>query len=182
LLLLLVASATAAAALTYTLDSAHSAPAFSFSHLGLTTQSGRFDRAHGLVVLDIAARKGRVSYEVDAGSIDMGFGTETADSPGPRLLDALRHPTIRYESDRLEFDRRGRVIGARGQLTLLGVTRPLSLKVEHFRCSTSPMTHKPMCAADITAVILRSAFGMMDYLPAIGDEVTVRIPVEAYRD
>lgn len=172
----------ARAADTYTLDTAHSAPSFSFTHLGVTTQSGHFDRASGRVVLDLAARKGSVTYEVDASSLNMGFGTETADSPGVRLFQVLRFPTIRYVSRRLQFDAAGRVVAADGQLTLLGVTRPVMLQVEHFQCSVSEINHKPMCAGDISTVIRRSEWGMTQYLPGISDEITLHVPVEAYRD
>jgi polyisoprenoid-binding protein YceI len=166
---------------TYTMDRAHSTPEFSFSHLGMTTQSGRFDRAEGVVVLDLAARQGSVSYEVDAGSLNMGFGTESADSPGLRLFKVPRYPKIRYVSRRLVFDAQGRVVAAAGRLTMLGVERPLTVQVAHFQCAPSPLNQRPMCSAEITAVIRRSEFGMLEYLPGISDEITVHVPVEAYR-
>jgi len=181
-LLACLKAAAAPGADTYTMDTAHSAPTFSFSHLGLTTQSGRFDRAAGTVELDLAARRGRVSYEVDAASLNMGFGTESADSPGLRLFQVLRHPKIRFVSDRLVFDEQGRVVAAAGRLTLLGVERAITVQVARFQCSTSPVNHQRLCTAEISAVLRRSDFGMRDYLPAISDEVTVRVPVEAYRN
>ena len=64
------------AADSYTIDAIHSIPIFEFTHLGATTQSGRFDKANGKVTLDIAARKGRVEFTVETASLNMGFGTE----------------------------------------------------------------------------------------------------------
>lgn len=167
---------------TYTLDTVHSAPVFNFSHLGLTTQSGRFDRASGTAVLDFEARRGRVSYEVDAASLNMGFGTEKPDSPGYRLFQAMSFPKIRFDSDHLVFDDHGHVIAAEGRLTLLGVTKPVKVQVDSFQCSISRLNGKRICAGDVSAVFKRSAFGMVDYLPEISDEITLHIPIEAYRN
>jgi polyisoprenoid-binding protein YceI len=56
------------------------------------------------------------------------------------------------------------------------------VQVARFQCSTSPVNQQHLCTAEISAVLRRSDFGMRDYLPAISDEVTVRVPVEAYLD
>jgi polyisoprenoid-binding protein YceI len=172
----------ARAADSYTMDSAHCIPVFEFAHLGMTTQTGRFDRARGNITLDRAARKGSVYYEVDTSSLNMGFGTETPDSPGYYLFQVTKFPTITFESNDLFFDDGGNVVAARGTLTLLGVTRPVNVWVSHFKCSTNPMNRKPMCAGDITATVKRSEFGMTSFIPAISDEIKLTIPVEAYKD
>jgi len=166
----------------YTLDWAHSAPVFEFKHLGLTTQTGRFDKAAGVVVLDLRARKGSVTYEVETASLNMGFGTETPDSPGYRLFDVTRFSKVTFKSTKLIFDDGNRVIAADGQLTMLGVTRPLTVTVTGFKCSVNQMNRKMMCAGDVTATIMRSQFGMVGYIPGISDEIKVSVPVEAYKD
>lgn len=170
------------AADSYTMDWAHSAPAFEFKHLGLTTQTGRFDKAAGVVVLDLRARKGSVTYEVETASLNMGVGTETPGSPGYRLFDVTRFSKITFRSTKLIFDKSNGVVAADGQLTLLGVTKPLTVTVDHFKCSISQMNKKMMCAGDVTATIKRSDFGMVGYLPGISDEIKVNVPVEAYKD
>ncbi len=166
----------------YTMDAAHCLPEFRFTHNGLTTQSGRFDRASGSIVLDPQAMSGSVTYQVDTASLNMGFGTETPDSPGFRLFDIAHFPTMTFRSTRLVFDARHTVIGAIGALTLLGVTRPLRVQVSQFRCALNPLNHKRMCAGQITARLRRSQFGMLQYIPAISDEVRISVPVEAYLD
>jgi polyisoprenoid-binding protein YceI len=170
------------AAESYTLDSAHSIPVFEFMHLGVTTQSGRFDKAGGVVVLDRGARNGSVTYEVETSSLNMGFGTETPNSPGNRLFAVKRFPRITFRSTRLIFDQNDDVIAAEGQLTLLGVTRPLTVMVNRFKCSVNPMNKKQMCACEITANLKRSEFGMVKYIPDISDEIKISVPVEAYKD
>ena len=166
----------------YTVDATHSIPVFEFTHLGLTTQSGRFNKVRGKIVLDLVARKGSVRYEVDTSSLDMGFGTETPDSQGYRLFEVTRFPTIVFRSDKLIFDDDNGVIAADGQFTLLGVTKPLKVTVDRFRCSVNPMNKKKMCTGNVTANIKRSDFGMVKYVPAISDEVKISVPIEAYKD
>ena len=173
---------TFAAADRYTIDPAHSIPVFEFSHLEMTTQSGRFDRVSGQVVLDFAARKGRVSYEIETASLNMGFGTETPNSPGYRLFEIKKYPKITFSSNSLIFGDDDNVIAAEGQFTLLGVTKPLKVTVDHFKCSVNPMNKRATCAGNITASIKRSDFGMVRFLPAIGDEVKIKVPVEAYQN
>jgi polyisoprenoid-binding protein YceI len=164
------------------MDSAHCIPEFEFTHLGVTTQSGRFDKAKGTITLDRVARKGSIRYEVDAASLNMGFGTETPNSPGYLLFDVMKFPTITFRSDDLYFDDDNNVIAATGSLTLLGVTKPINVWVSRFKCSVSPMNRKNLCSGNVTATLNRSDFGMLKYIPAISDEIRISVPVEAYKD
>jgi polyisoprenoid-binding protein YceI len=174
--------ASAFAADHYSLDVVHSIPEFEFKHLGVTTQTGRFDKARGTVVLDRAARSGSVTYEVDTASLNMGFGTESPDSPGYQLFEVVKFPKIIFLSNKLLFNQKGEVIGARGRLTILGVTNPLTIAVNHFTCAVNPLLKKEMCAGEIKATIKRSQFGMVKYIPGISDEIDIIVPIEAYKD
>jgi polyisoprenoid-binding protein YceI len=88
---------------------------------------------------------------------------------------------MEFKADKLRFD--GITLtGAEGQLTLLGVTKPVKLSITHFKCGEHPMNKKPLCGAEVTTTIKRSEFGMTKYLPAVGDEVKISFPVEAYKD
>lgn len=164
------------------MDTVHSIPTFEFTHLGMTTQTGRFDKASGTVSLDRAAHQGSVHYEVDANSLNMGFGTETPESPGYHLLEVTKFLTITFASNELYFDDDNNVVAAAGELTLLGVTMPIYVWVRKFSCSINSMNKKNMCAGNITATIKRSEFGMIRFIPAISDEIKISIPVEAYKD
>jgi len=164
------------------MDSLHCIPVFEFKHLGMTTQTGRFDKASGKVVIDRDAHTGSIYYEVETASLNMGVGTEKPDSPGHRLFKVTKFPAITFKSDNLFFDSSNNVIAAEGQLTLLGVTRPINVWVNRFKCSVSPMYKKMMCVANITATVTRSDFGMVGYIPAISDEIRISVPIEAYKD
>ena len=166
----------------YTIDPLHSIPEFEFKHLGLTTQTGRFDRVRGSISLDRRAHHGSVDYEVEAGSLNMGFGTETPNSPGYILMQVADFPVLHFHSERLYFDDQDRVIAASGELTLLGVHKPLTVWVRGFVCAPNPLLKHAMCAGNITATVYRSEFGMLGFIPAISDQVKLSIPVEAYQD
>ena len=176
------AMACYAAEESYTIDGVHSIPTFQFLHLGMTTQTGRFDKTSGTITLDRAAKRGSIRYEVDSTSLNMGFGTETPESPGYHLLEVKKFMTIVYSSDAMFFDNAGNVVAAAGKLTLLGVTNPQNVWVSQFKCSVNPMNKKELCAANITATIKRSEFGMTQFIPGISDEVSISVPVEAYRN
>jgi polyisoprenoid-binding protein YceI len=169
------------AAETYVLDAIHSVPTFEFKHLGLSTQSGRFDRVQGQIVLDRAGNAGQVTFTIDTTSLNMGHGPATPDSPGFQLFRAAEFSSMRFFSDHLFFDDQQRVVAASGQLTLLGVTRPLTVWVSRFACSISPTLKVDMCSGNISATVQRSEFGMLAYIPAISDDIKVNVPVEAYR-
>lgn len=169
------------AADTYVFDVIHSVPVFEFKHLGLTTQTGRFDKVQGSIVLDRSTKSGSVKFTIESASLNMGFGTATPDSAGFALLRVREFSSIEFHSTQLFYDDQLRVVAASGQLTLLGVTKPLTVWVSRFSCSMSPTFKVEMCSGNISATVKRSEFGMLAYIPGISDEVKVRVPVEAYK-
>ena len=71
---------------------------------------------------------------------------------------------------------------AEGELTLLGVTKPLTLAISQVKCGTHPLNKKDDCGAELTGSLKRSEFGMKTGVPAVGDEITLRIQVEAWKE
>lgn len=169
------------AAETYTIDSNHTLPLFEVNHLGFSTQRGRFDQATGKITLDAAKQSGSVTLTIDPASINMGQEKWNDHMKSADFFNVARYPTITYQSDRLIFEA-GKPVTAEGTLTLLGVAKPVSLRIMRFNCGENPIVKKPVCAADIETTLKRSEFGMTKYLPGISDEVQVHVPVEAFRD
>jgi polyisoprenoid-binding protein YceI len=166
---------------TYTMDPEYTIPAFEVEHLGFTTQRGRFDKTSGRIVLDIPAKKGSVEFTIYTNSLDMGSQAWTVHVASEGLFDVEKHPTMTYKSDDLVFSG-DKVVAANGRFTLLGVTKPLTVKVDKFNCGVNPMNKKQMCAGNISATIKRSEFGMTKYIPTVSDEIKITVPVEAYKD
>lgn len=165
---------------TYQIDADISKPQFEVPHLGFTTLGGRFNVAEGSITLDRAAQRGSVLFKVKSASIDMGSPGWDAHLRDPGLLNVLLFPEIKFQSSRLEFSGE-KVIAAQGELSMLGITKPLRITVEGFRCGVSPINQKKVCGATVLAKVSRSAFGLTRYIPEVSDQVNLRIPVEAYR-
>ena len=168
---------------TYTLDSAHSQPSFEVSHMGFSTQHGVFTKgATGKVTMDRAAKKGMIDVTIDTTSIRSL--TEKLDThlKSEDFFNVAKYPTITFKSSNLTFDG-DKVVAADGELTMLGVTKPVTVKVANFMCGEQPFNKKPLCGAEVTANIKRSEWGMKYGIPkAVSDEVKITIPVEAYRE
>jgi polyisoprenoid-binding protein YceI len=169
------------AAENFTLDPTHTWPMFEVTHLGFTTQRGRFDRTSGKITLDTDARQGSIELSIDTASINMGLPAWDKAMKSSDFFDVSAYPAMRFVSDKLVFDGE-KPVSASGKLTLLGVTRPVTLAIHDFKCGTHPMLLKRMCGANISATIKRSDFGMIKFLSMVSDEVHIISPVEAFKD
>ena len=168
---------------TYTLDPAHSQPRYEIAHMrGASTQWGSFGKIAGKVSLDRAARKGSVDVTIDTTSIHSHDPRVDIVLKGPLYFNVEKYPTMSFKSAKLDFDG-DKVVGAEGELTMIGVTRPVTLKIVSFACGENPFNKKPMCGGEASASIKRSEWGMTAGLnSSSGDEVRIVIPIEAYRD
>jgi len=184
LLAVVVASCMQAhAAEVYVIDPTHTTPLFEVAHLsGMSRQFGFFTNAMGRVTLDRAAPTGSIEVEIGTGSVVTAVRVLTDVLKREDYFNAEKYPVMRYVAHDLAFD--GDVpVRADGELTLLGITRPVSLAIAEFHCGTHPLTRRPMCGARATATLRRSEFGMTAGLPwAAGDEVRIAIPVEAMQE
>jgi polyisoprenoid-binding protein YceI len=181
LALLVLACVPARAADRYTIDPESSIPVFQVLHLGFTTQRGRFDKVAGTILIDAAAHRGSVDFRIDAGSLDMGSRSWTAHLADEKLFNTLKFPTIVFHADDFRFDG-DRVVGADGDLTMIGITRRVHVVVERFHCGLHPQSQRRICGGDIHATLRRSEFGLLNYLDAVGDEVRIDAPILAYAD
>ena len=183
-----------AAPQTYAIDPVHSFPNFTINHLGMTTIHGRFDKMSGKIVLDTAARTGTIDVKIETASVNTGdarheAGSWAARNYGPRSRDehlrtadffnSAEFPELLYKSTKLNFN--GDALqSVEGNLTLLGVTKPVKLNVTSFKCGPHPFNKKPMCGAYAEGSIKRTDFGVKFGVPAISDEVKLAIGIEAY--
>jgi polyisoprenoid-binding protein YceI len=162
----------------YTIDPGHTFPSFEVSHLGFSTHRGRFNKTEGKVTLDAAAKSGSLEVTIDAASVSTGGEKLDTHLKAEDFFNVAKFPTITFKSNKLKFDG-DKLVGADGDFTMLGVTKPLSLTVSNFKCGAHPFNKKPMCGAEVTATVKRSDFGMKYGLPAVGDDIKLLIQVEA---
>lgn len=178
----LAALPAAATGEVYVLDPVHSQPTFETRHLGMSTQWGRFHKVTGRIVLDRDARTGSVDVTIEAASIATHDPRLDAIVKGERFFNVEKFPTITFKSSKLIFDGE-RIVGIDGELTMLGVTRPVNLTIADLACEPKPSNRKPMCGGDATTTIRRSEWGMTANLPlSPADEVKLALPFEAYRE
>ena len=179
----LPAFAAVAAEESYVIDPVHSQPQWEATHIGFSKQHGNFGKATGKVVLDRAAKKGSIDVTIDATSIRTYDSRLDAIVKSDRYFNVEKFATITFKSDDVKFDG-DQVVAANGELTMLGVTKPVMLTVSGFRCGQQTFNKKPMCGAEATATIKRSEWGMTDGLKLgnPGDDIKLILPVEAYRD
>ena len=166
---------------TYNIDPRHTFPGYEIGHFGFSLQRGRFEKTRGRITIDGAAKTGSVEVTVETASISSGDAKLDNHLRGEDFFDVAKHPQMTFRSTQFVFDGE-RVRQVQGELTLLGVTRPVTLEVTHFKCGLNPMIMRKICGADMTAQIRRSDFGMKYAIPMLADEVTLRINVEAMRD
>ena len=176
------ASAAAAAPQTYVIDPTHTTPLFEVRHMGMSLQRGFFTNTTGTIVLDRAEHKGRIDVVIGTGSLVTGSRVMTDVLKREDFFNAENFPVMRFVSRDVVFE--GDVpVAANGELTLLDVARPVVLRITDFTCGAQLYTRRPMCAAEATATIRRSEFGMTYGIPRVaGDDVRIVIPVEAMQE
>ena len=183
--LLLAAAALAslphgAAAQTYRIDPDHTFPSFEVPHLRISLFRGQFTRTQGTIVLDRAVGTGMVDIVIDAASIRFGHPVMDKKMQEPDYFDVQKHPQITYRGRTMRFEN-GKPVEIQGELTLLGNTRPLALKVLSFNCVEHPLLKKEVCGADATGSFDRTDFGLATGAQRHGSSVTLRIQVEGVR-
>ena len=180
LLLTLTASAALAAPETYVIDGSHTYPRFSYSHLGLSTQLSRFNTTTGKVVFDKAAKSGSVDIEIDAKSVDTGSTLFNQHIQVEDFLDTAKYPKAIFKSTNVVFEGE-KPVKIEGNLTIKGVTKPVTLIVTSFQAMPHPMQKKDAIGANAYTTIKRSEFNAGKYAPNVGDEVRIDIAIEAIK-
>lgn len=172
---------TAQAVERFTLDPTHTFPSFEIRHHGVSTMRGKFNRSQGRVVLDPQGNENLIEVSVDAASVDTGLDDLNQKLRGGNFFNTGTYPEIRFSSSQIDF-KDGRPVAARGNLTMLGQTRPVELEIRDYTCTLQFLTRRPLCGADVHLVVRRSEFGMNFGIPLIGDEVKLAIEAEGFRD
>src|SRR5450631_3988899 len=134
-----VAGIAAAAPATYNIDPDHTHPSFEVDHAGgLSIYRGTFKKTSGSIVLDTVASTGTVDVNIDATTVDFANDRLNARVVGSDFLDTAMFPTATFRG-RLGDFRNGAPTTVNGELTLRGVTKPVALTINSFKCIPHPM-------------------------------------------
>jgi polyisoprenoid-binding protein YceI len=164
----------------YVLDAKHTSPMFEVTHIGFSQQRGLFGSTTGKVTIDRTARKGTIDVSIATASLVMAPSLQNL-VKSDEFLNVEKFPAMTYRSADLVFEG-DNLVGANGEFTMLGVTRPVALRVTSFKCAPNPFNKRPMCGGEATATLKRTDFGMKAALGAASDDIRIVIPFEAARE
>ena len=168
-----------AAPVTYAIDSDHTHPAFEFPHMGLSWWRGLFGKTTGTVTLDRAAKTGAVDITVDIGTIEFAHKEMNQHAVSEKWFNVAKFPTATYKGPiKFSGDAPATVDG---QLTLMGVTKAVPLKIVQFKCIDHPYYKKEACGAEAEAELNRADFGLTKGAEGEMGKVKLRISVEALK-
>lgn len=173
---------------SYTMDPYHTYVQFEVDHLSVSRMRGRFDKTSGKFTLDQAAKTGSLDVTIQTASVSTG-DNDRGSRPRARdehlraadFFNVAEFPTMTFKSTLVVFkgDQPGSI---EGNITLLGVTKPVTLHIERWKCMAHPQSKREMCGGNATGTVKRSDFGMKFGVPAVGDELALWIELEGYKD
>ena len=160
---------------SYAVDPAHTQVGFGVSHMGFTTYYGHFADASGTLELTPKNPAGsRLSVSVPTASVSTTSDKLDGELKGDQWFDAAKYPTITFASTQIVASGRGEA-KVTGNLTMHGVTRPVTFDAKFVGAGTNPLDKKYTVGFAITGLVNRSDFGVKTYVPLIGDEVAITI-------
>ena len=174
---------------SFTIDPYHTVPYWETDHLGFATMRGRFEKPTGKFTLDTAAKTGTLEIVIETKTLSTGDPerdgrprTRDEHLRTPDFFNVAEFPTMTYKAGSLKFKGDDLEV-IEGDLTLLGVTKPVPLRILRWKCGPDPRTQgkRYQCGGNATGTFKRSDFGMKFGVGPIGDEVTLWMSFYGFR-
>jgi len=166
----------------YAIDPLHTAVRFGYDHLGWTYQQHGFDTLTGRVMLDRTARTAAVEVSIDARSVNTGSAIFNGQIQAEDLFDTARYPAITFKSNSVKFEG-DRLVSIAGDLTIKGITKPVTLSVTRFNAGPHPIQKKrESIGADAVAKVKRSDFNLLKQLPMVADDIDLSFTLQAFKE
>lgn len=171
-----------AAPMTYTLDNPHTQILFSVNHLGFSNSIGKFTDYTGKFVFDPEnPAASSVDVTIKADSVDLAHDKWNDHLKAADFLNVEKFPSITFKSTKIDVTG-DKAADITGDLTILGVTKPVVLKTVYNKTDKHPYSGKTVAGFSATADIKRSDFGMAYGLPGVADDVKITLEVEGIQD
>ncbi len=165
----------------YSFDTAHTQILFFVDHLGFSKSNGQFVDFDGRFIFDrTKPEDSSVNISIDAASVDMNHAAWDKHMKNEDFLNVEKFPKITFKSTNIEV-KGDKIADIHGDLTILGVTKPVTLDVTHNKSAKHAFSGKYVSGFSAKANIKRSDFGMKYGLPLVGDDVEILIQVEGER-
>jgi polyisoprenoid-binding protein YceI len=163
---------------TWQLDPNHSAAQFAVRHMGISTVRGAFTKLNGTVQYDPASMtSSSMDVTIDTKSVDTRVDMRDNDLRSDHFLDVAKYPTISFKSTKVEQAGAGK-LKITGDLTLHGVTKPVTLDVEGPSAPMKDPRGNMHMGASATTTINRTDFGMNNMVGMVGSDIAITIDVE----
>ncbi|HEY2345137.1 MAG TPA: YceI family protein [Xanthomonadaceae bacterium] len=174
------ASGAAFAADPYTIDANHTQVEFSYTHFGFSHIIGHFNGVEGDFLFDAKdPTKSSIQVNIPMDTVSVGVKALDDELHSDMFFDATKFPTATFQSTSVTSTGKDHLAVA-GDLTIHGVTKPVTFDVTINKLGMHPMRGVPAAGFDATATIKRSDFGVSKYVPNVSDEVAIHVTMEAY--
>jgi len=175
----LASSVTLAAPVDYKIDPTHTATVFSWNHFGFSTPSANFSDIQGVIKVDNAKpANSSVNVTIPLSSVNTNVPALDKEFQEEAWFNAAKYPNITFKSTKVETKDK-KHFKITGDLTVKGVTKPVVLDAVLNKQGEHPMAKVPAIGFNATTSFKRSDFGLGNYVPNVGDKITVNITTEA---
>ncbi|MFW1939579.1 YceI family protein [Acinetobacter junii] len=175
----IASSVTLAAQVDYKIDPTHTATVFSWNHFGFSTPSANFTDIQGVIKVDNAKpSNSSVDVIIPISSVNTNVPALDKEFQEEAWFNAAKYPNITFKSTKVETKDK-KHFKITGDLTVKGVTKPVVLDAVLNKQGEHPMAKVPAIGFNATTSFDRSAFGIGNYVPNVGDKITVNITTEA---
>jgi polyisoprenoid-binding protein YceI len=175
----IASSVTLAAPVDYKIDPTHTATVFSWNHFGFSTPSANFTDIQGVIKVDNAKpANSSVEVTIPISSVNTNVAALDKEFQEEAWFNAAKYPNITFKSTKVETKDK-KHFKITGDLTVKGVTKPVVLDAVLNKQGEHPMAKVPAIGFNATTSFNRSAFGIGNYVPNVGDKITVNITTEA---
>lgn len=174
----LLAGTAVAEPVAYDFDKSHSNLSFTYNHLGYSTTDGRFGDWDGALLIDKdTPENSSVEFTIQIDSLDTFWADRDTHLKSPDFFDAAKFPKATFQST--DVKKTGeKQLEVTGNLTLRGITKPVTLTVDVTALGEHPMAKKEAAGFAVNTVIKRSDFGMDKFVPYVSDEVAITFHTE----
>jgi polyisoprenoid-binding protein YceI len=180
LALLLVLASVPLHATPYTLEADYTQGVFRWDHLGFSSPAAQFSQGQGTLEFDQSdPTRCSVTVTIPLSTLNTGVPALDEDFRSSSFFDATRFPTAKFQSTKVERAVGKNQLKVTGDLTLHGVTRPVTLAVRIVKIGTNPRTSLPTVGFSALTTLKRSDFGLGAFVPQVGDEIRVEIGSQA---
>ncbi|ARU93339.1 YceI family protein [Tatumella citrea] len=166
--------------LTYQLDPNHTSVIVTWNHFGFSHPTANIPSTSGTLVFDPQhPAKAKLDVTIPVSQIDTHVPALTTEFRGDEYFDVAKYPTATFHSTKVVAKGHNKY-DVYGDLTLKGITKPVTLHATLNKLGEQPMLKKPAVGFDATATLKRSEFKLDQFIPAVADEVTLTISTEAH--